>query len=65
MRCVSKSTVSDWSAISTLVDAVDGKVGISQLSSFQPSHAKVIARAFRKSRGEEWDEQTKSNLQPV
>jgi hypothetical protein len=39
MRCVDKSTVSDWRATCDLVEAVEGKVVISQLSHFQPSHA--------------------------
>jgi hypothetical protein len=48
MRCVDQTTVSDWKAICDVLTAIDGKHGISHVSSFQPSHAKEIARAFRK-----------------
>src|SRR5262245_39696292 len=35
-------------AVCELLDALDGKVPISGLSHFQPSHATEITRAFRK-----------------
>jgi N6-adenosine-specific RNA methylase IME4 len=44
-----------------VLTAIDGKVGISQLSHFQPSHAKEIARAFRR-KGKEWSEDTKEAI---
>ena len=56
MRCVDKSTVSMWQAACDLLDAVDGKVELTQLSSFQPTHAVEIARHFRKEVGKVWDD---------
>jgi hypothetical protein len=61
MRCVKHSTVSEWKAACSLMDAVEGKCRISDISSFQPSHAAAIVRAFRKTAGkpETWTEETK------
>jgi hypothetical protein len=61
MRCVDKSTVATWRASSDVLDATDGKVEISQLSHFQPSHAVEIARAFRRN-GKQWSEDTKEQI---
>ena len=36
-RCVDKATVSKWKAATDLMGVMDGKVAISQLSSFQPT----------------------------
>jgi DNA modification methylase len=47
MRCVKDSTVSQWRSACTVVDVLEGKVQISELSHFQPSHATEIATAFR------------------
>lgn len=61
MRCVDKSTVSDWRAACDLLDALEGKVGISQLSSFQPSHAREITRSLRRDYGpaDGWGDEVK------
>jgi N6-adenosine-specific RNA methylase IME4 len=61
MRCVDKSTVATWRAAIAVLDATDGKVEISQLSHFQPSHAVAIARAFRRN-GKHWSEDTKEQI---
>jgi hypothetical protein len=61
MRCVDKSTVATWRAAIAVLDAIDGKVEIPQLSHFQPSHAVEIARAFRRI-GKEWPEDTKEAI---
>jgi N6-adenosine-specific RNA methylase IME4 len=44
-----------------VLDAIDGKVEISQLSHFQPSHAVEIARAFRR-KEKKWSEDTKEAI---
>jgi hypothetical protein len=64
MRCVDKGTVSAWKAAADFLDALDGKVGISQLSSFQPSHATEVVRAFKKTAGkpEVWTDETKDAI---
>jgi hypothetical protein len=48
MRCVDQSTVSTWRATLDVMEAIDGKCEISHLSSFWPSHATEIARAYRR-----------------
>jgi hypothetical protein len=48
MRCVQPSTVSQWKAACDVIEAVEGKVQISELSAFQPSHGVEVARAFRR-----------------
>lgn len=59
MRCVDKTTVSTWKATGDVMDVMGEKVEISQLSTFQPSHALCLARAFRKRYGkdaEKWNQ---------
>jgi N6-adenosine-specific RNA methylase IME4 len=58
MKCVDKSTVSEWQAIADLMCAMEDKVGLNQLSEFQPTHAKHLARHLRRTSGkdpEQWD----------
>jgi N6-adenosine-specific RNA methylase IME4 len=54
LRCVDKVTVSDWKAALEVAEAIKDEVRISELQHFQPSHATVIARAFRKRYGKDW-----------
>jgi hypothetical protein len=61
MRCVDKSTVSKWVATCDVAEAVEGKVAISQLLSFQPSHAYEIARAYRR-KEKVWSDQTREEI---
>jgi hypothetical protein len=61
MRAVHKGTVSRWKATCDILDAIDGKVAISQLEHFQPSHALEIARAFRR-KGKRWAAETKDRI---
>jgi len=53
LGCVDNTTISGWKAVSDLMDIVDDKVGISQLSTFQPSHAVLLARHLRKTQGKD------------
>jgi hypothetical protein len=64
LRCVQDSTVSQWRAVCGLLDALEGKVQISELCHFQPSHATEIARAFRKVEKDPsaWTEETKTEI---
>jgi N6-adenosine-specific RNA methylase IME4 len=64
MRCVHQSTISAWKAVCDLLEAIDGKHGISHVSTFQPSHALEITRAFRRRHGkaDKWDESTKDEI---
>jgi hypothetical protein len=62
MRCVDTSTVSRWKAACEMMDTVEGKVAISQLSHFQPSHATELARHFRKTGGNDWTEKTRLKI---
>jgi N6-adenosine-specific RNA methylase IME4 len=62
LRCVGANTVGNWRAALSVVDAIKGKVQISALSHVQPSHAEVIARAFRKRHGKEWSEEVKEEI---
>jgi N6-adenosine-specific RNA methylase IME4 len=48
MRCVSHSTVSSWKLVCDLLSVLDGKCYLSNISHFQPTHAREIARVFRK-----------------
>lgn len=50
-RCVEKGTVSKWKSVADVLDVLDGKVSISKLSHFQPSHAASLARHLRKLHG--------------
>src|SRR5579859_3435604 len=61
LRCVDQSTVSDWKAICDVVDAIDGKHGITHLLSFQPSHAKEVARHYRR-KAKVWDDAVKDEI---
>jgi N6-adenosine-specific RNA methylase IME4 len=61
MRCVEPGTISKWRHACDLIEAVEDKVSISTLSSFQPSHAAEIARHFRK-REKEWTQETKAEI---
>jgi len=48
-RCVSPASVSEWRNSVTVLGIVeDAKIRISEFQHFQPSHANVIARHFRK-----------------
>lgn len=58
LRCISQPTVSAWKAACEVMEAIEGKHSISDVSVFQPSHAICLARAFRKQYGkdpEKWD----------
>jgi hypothetical protein len=61
MRCVDKGTVSGWRSICDILGALNGKVDLSQLSSFQPTHAREIAHHFRR-KNKEWDEETQDDI---
>jgi hypothetical protein len=56
MRCIGASTVSTWRAACDVVDAVEKKVQLNELSHFQPTHAVEIAKSFRKTYGKEWSQ---------
>jgi N6-adenosine-specific RNA methylase IME4 len=65
MRCVDHSTVSAWKAVCDLLDAVDDKRLISNLSTFQPSHAYELARVLRRQHGRDvgqWPEEAREQL---
>lgn len=64
MRCVEAATVSRWKAACEGMDAIEGKVEISQLSNTQPSHVEEIARAARRKHGkaETWTEEAKEEI---
>jgi hypothetical protein len=53
VRCVDDSTVSEWKTVCDLLGVVEEKVGISQLSTFQPSHATELARHVRREYGKD------------
>lgn len=58
LACVDKSTVNAWKATADLMSAVEGKVDLSQLSEFQPTHGRELARYMRRTRGKDkkkWD----------
>lgn len=54
MVCVSKACVGNWAAARDFLLATNGKVQISALSTFQPSHAELVVRHFRKEHGKDW-----------
>lgn len=62
-RCITKAAVNADKAACDLLDALDGKVQISVLSEFQPSHATELTRAIRKCEKKktprEWSEESK------
>ncbi len=62
LRCVDKTTVSTWRTTLDLVDALNGKVEISQLSHVQPSHVLEVARTYRKRHGKKWSEDIKDEI---
>lgn len=64
MRCVDHSTVSTWKAACEVLDALDGKCELANVSTFQPTHAVEIARAFRQSAGPsaKWTDDTKQAI---
>lgn len=64
MRCVDHSTVSRWKAVIDVLEAVDGKRALTHVSTFQPTHAVEIARAYRRSHGkaEEWDNDVQDEI---
>jgi N6-adenosine-specific RNA methylase IME4 len=64
MRCVDQTTVSAWKAACEVVGAIEGKYDLSHVSTFQPTHAREIARAFRRLEGkaEKWSEEVKEEI---
>jgi N6-adenosine-specific RNA methylase IME4 len=64
MRCVDQTTVSTWKAVCDLLGAVEGKHDLSHVSHFQPTHAREIARAFRKRERNpaKWTEELKEEM---
>lgn len=62
MRCVDHSTIATWKAACDVMEAIEGKCDLSHISSFQPTHAREIARAFRKTHGKEWTEEVKEQV---
>src|SRR5262249_13070462 len=61
LRCVDKATVSSWRAVYDVLDAIEGKVEISQLSHIQPSHALELARHYRR-KEKPWSEATRCEI---
>lgn len=61
MRCVGKSTVSQWQATRQVMDATEGKVHLSELRHFQPTHAREIATSFRR-KEKDWSDATKAEI---
>lgn len=60
MRCVGQSTVSDWQAVCDLLNFLGDENRLSDVSVFQPTHAREIARAIRRQYGrktEDWPEE--------
>ncbi len=41
------------------MEAIDGKLALSPVSNFHPSHAVEFARHFRRTVGKEWSEETR------
>src|SRR5579871_758488 len=64
MRCVDQTTVSTWKAACEVLDAIEGKHDICHVSHFQPSHARILARAIRKTHGKaaNWSETVKAEI---
>lgn len=64
IRCISKGAVSNWKTICNGIDAIEGKVQISELSNFQPSHMEEISRSFRREHGnpETWTDEVKEEI---
>lgn len=61
MRCVDKRTVSTWRATCEVIEAIDGKVQLTGLSSCQPTHFFEIAVHFRR-KAKEWNDGTKREI---
>lgn len=61
-RCVDQSTVSVWKAAAQVIDAVRGKHDLSHVSNFQPTHAREIARAFRKKHKKNWTPEVQEEI---
>jgi hypothetical protein len=53
-----------WNSTCDLLAAVDGKVSLAKLSSFQPTHAEETVRAFRKTDGkaDTWTDEVKDRI---
>jgi N6-adenosine-specific RNA methylase IME4 len=65
LRCVDQSTVSTWKATAEVLEAIESQHDLShagQFENFQPTHAREIARAFRRQRKSLTDEVTRSEL---
>lgn len=57
MKCVDEGTVSKWKAACDVLGVAEAKLAISQVSTFQPSHATELAQHMRKVHGkkvEDW-----------
>jgi hypothetical protein len=61
---VTKAAVNEWKRSSEVVGAIEGKVKLTLLESFQPTHASEIAKHFRKlfGKAERWDEETREQV---
>jgi hypothetical protein len=62
MVCVGASTVSKWKLTCDIIGAIDGKVSLTTLSVFQPTHAEVLSRHFRREHGDTWDESVREEI---
>lgn len=61
MRCVMPGTISKWRHACAVMDVMDGKVSLTTLSSFQPTHAEILGRAYRR-RSKQWDDATRKEI---
>lgn len=64
LRCVTKQAVAQWKKTSELIDATEGRVKLTLLEHFQPTHAVEIIRHFRKISGspKSWDEDATDSI---
>jgi hypothetical protein len=65
MVCVGKSTVSHWASVRDFLSVTKEKVHLSELSSFQPTHARELVFHFRKRHGKDataWDDDVRDTL---
>jgi N6-adenosine-specific RNA methylase IME4 len=60
-RCVGHSTVSGWRSICDVLEAIDGKRRLTDVSHFQPTHAEEIGRHYRR-RARVWDEPIRDEI---
>ena len=63
VRCVTPTCVTDWRNTSLVMTVLDEDgLEYSNFSSFQPSHAHIIAKHFRKQQKPPWSDETKEQI---